>query len=271
MGDLIGGGAAKGALKEATTQTLKKGAVETGRKILGRGTGELVQEAFQGVTSDRLSERKPDGTPWTWGDVFKAAPEMAGNIPEAMLKEGVPAFISAALIGAGEGVYGHRQQKKEQAAVQNAVQAKQAEILEDIQKNREQEQQRGEQFGVSEQLPQQPQIIEPVVNVDLLQQQPKEQMQVQQPTVSETESVQKPKLPPKEERKELIMWGREKMQELSAPAEFVDGEEQARNPLSDEDLQTYSDIRRALKVNDYGKLAELKAGFDTQQQEAQAV
>ena len=66
------------------------------------------------------------------------------------------------------------------------------------------------------------------------------------------------------------MWGREKMQELSAPAEFVDGEEQARNPLSDEDLQTYSDIRRALKVNDYGKLAELKAGFDTQQQEAQA-
>ena len=121
-------------------------------------------------------------------------------------------------------------------------------------------------------IPAQPaeqQVIEPYENIEQLPQvQP--QMQVQQPTVSETESVQRPKLPPKEERKGLIMWGREKMQELSAPAEFVDGEEQARNPLSDEDLQTYSDIRRALKVNDYGKLAELKAGFDTQQQEAQA-
>ena len=82
--------------------------------MLGRGTGELVQEAFQSVTSDKLSERKPDGTPWRWGDVVKAVPEMAGNIPEAMLKEGVPAFISAALIGAGEGVYGHKQQNRAQ-------------------------------------------------------------------------------------------------------------------------------------------------------------
>ena len=84
------------------------------RKMISRGLPEAIQETGQGVLSDKLSQRKDDGTPYTWGDVARAVPEMASKIPETMYNEGLPAFISAALIGGGEGIHGKYAQAIEQ-------------------------------------------------------------------------------------------------------------------------------------------------------------
>jgi hypothetical protein len=76
------------------------------RQMLSRGLSEMAQETLQGVLSGVLSRRKADGTPYTWGDLVKALPDMVKAIPETLMNEGLPAFVSAALIGAGEAVVG---------------------------------------------------------------------------------------------------------------------------------------------------------------------
>ncbi len=88
------------------------------RKALARGFSEMTQETLQGVLSGITSQRKPDGTPYTWGDLARATPEMAKAVPETLRNEGVPAFLSSMLIGAGEGVHGKvtaRQEARAQA------------------------------------------------------------------------------------------------------------------------------------------------------------
>ena len=72
------------------------------RRAVSRGIPEMLQETGQGALSDTLAKRKPDGTPYTWGDMVRAFPETAGKIPETMWNEGVPAGIAAMLFGAGE-------------------------------------------------------------------------------------------------------------------------------------------------------------------------
>jgi hypothetical protein len=76
------------------------------RQVLARGLSEMTQESLQGVLSGVLSQRKSDGTPYTWGDLIQAIPSMAQAIPEALWEEGLPAFFSSALIGAGEAAIG---------------------------------------------------------------------------------------------------------------------------------------------------------------------
>ena len=72
-------------------------------KALARGASEAVQETLQGSLSRITSERKQDHTPLTWGDILTSVPEMVKNAPKVAVEEGLPAFISSALIGAGEG------------------------------------------------------------------------------------------------------------------------------------------------------------------------
>ncbi|MDR2179312.1 MAG: phosphoribosyltransferase, partial [Synergistaceae bacterium] len=72
------------------------------RQMIARGLSEMTQETIQGVLSGILSRRKQDGTPYTWGDLVAAMPAMAQAIPETWRQEGIPAFISSALVGAGE-------------------------------------------------------------------------------------------------------------------------------------------------------------------------
>ncbi|MDR1483149.1 MAG: hypothetical protein LBI74_11045, partial [Synergistaceae bacterium] len=73
------------------------------KKALSRGLGEMTQETFQGVLSGVLDRRKPDGTPYTWGDLVNAIPEMGKMIPEVWKNEGIPAFIASAILGGIEG------------------------------------------------------------------------------------------------------------------------------------------------------------------------
>lgn len=72
-------------------------------KALARGASEAIQETLQGSLSRITSERKQDHTPLTWGDILTSVPEMVKNAPKVAMEEGLPAFISSALIGAGEG------------------------------------------------------------------------------------------------------------------------------------------------------------------------
>ena len=71
---------------------------------MARGASEAIQETLQGSLSRVTSERKPDHTPLTWGDILTSTPEMVKNAPKVAMEEGLPAFISSALIGAGEGL-----------------------------------------------------------------------------------------------------------------------------------------------------------------------
>lgn len=105
------------------------------RKALARGFSEMTQETLQGVLSGITSQRKPDGTPYTWGDLARAAPEMAKAVPETLRNEGVPAFLSSMLIGAGEGIHGKvatrqeaRAQNKSLMTLDEAFEAMQAEL-----------------------------------------------------------------------------------------------------------------------------------------------
>lgn len=75
------------------------------KNIVARGLSNAGDAVASDVVSGVLSQRKRDGSPYTWGDLVNAVPEMASAVPEAMYRSGIPALVAGGIVGGMQGGY----------------------------------------------------------------------------------------------------------------------------------------------------------------------